>query len=219
MKKRISKLLIISCIAVLVGLFFTIFIYKPADVGLTAQEAAQKTGRIVLKTIHEEKVKGGEVIFFIKNNSDYEKADLAAGYVKKTIWGWKWIYGGGHGSINSMCSKNGFSAQFFPAVEGTPFPFYFGAITNSEIDKIKVVELQRNIISDAKISGSGDLRIWYIFTGNLKGSKFDIKAYSKEGKELSYINDDMYPYSADQKPMRQQSAAEYLKNKFGNIAK
>lgn len=211
--------MIISCIVVLTGLFFTIFIYKPADNGNTVQEAVQKTGRTVLKTIYKEKVKGGEVIFFIKNNLDYEKADLAAGYVKKTMWGWKWIYGGEHGSINSMCSKNGFSAQFFPAVEGTPFPFYFGAIINTKIEKIKVVELQRNIISEAIISGSGDLRVWYIFTGNLKGSKFDIKAYSKEGKELSFLNDDMSPYSADQKPMKQQSASEYLKDKFGDFMK
>lgn len=219
MRKRITKLLIILCIAVLFGLFLTIYVYKPADVGNTAQEATQKTGRIVLKTIHEEKVKDGEIIFFVKNNLDYKKADLAAGYVKKTIWGWKWIYGGEHGSISSMCSINGFSAQFLPAVEGTPFPFYFGAITNPKIEKIKVVELQRNIISDAKISGSGDLRVWYIFTRNLKGSKFDIKAYSKEGKELSFINDDISPYSTDQRPMQQQSAEEYLKNKFGDEVK
>jgi len=212
-------LLIILTIVILAGLYFAIYIYKPANVGNTAQEATQKTGRVVLKTIHEEKIKGGEIIFFIKNNLDYEKADLAAGYVKKTIWGWKWIYGGEHGSISSMCSNNGFSAQFFPAVEGTPFPFYFGAINNPEIENIKVVELQRNIISDAKISGSGNLRVWYIFTGDLKGSKFDIKAYSKESKELSIINDDISPYSSDQKPMKQQSATEYLKNRFGDSAK
>lgn len=108
MMKKITKLLIILC-AVLLGFYFTIYIYKPADVGNTAQEATQKTGRIVLKTIHEEKVKDGEIIFFVKNNLNYEKADLAAGYVKKTIWGWKWIYGGEHGSISSMCSNNGFS--------------------------------------------------------------------------------------------------------------
>lgn len=219
MKKKIINLMVITCIVVLIGLFFTIFIYKPADVGNTVQEAAQKSGRMVLKTIHEEKVKGGEVIFFIKNNLDYEKANLAAGYVKKTIWGWKWIYGGEHGSINSMCSKNGFSAQFFPATEGTPFPFYFGAITNTEVEKIKVIELQRNIISEAKISGGAELRVWYIFIGNLRGSKFEIKAYSKEGKELSFLDDDISPYSADQKPMKQQSASEYLKDKFGDSMK
>lgn len=218
MKIRISKFFIISCIALLLGLLFIIFIYRPEGVGSSPQEAVQKSGRVILKTIHEEKVKGGEVIFFT-NKSNYDKADIAAGYVKKTIWGWKWVYGGAHGSINAMCSKNGFSARFFPAVEDTPFPFYFGAITSPEIEKIKVVELQRNIVSDAKIAGSGDLRVWYIFTGNLKGSKFDIKAYSKEGKELSYINDDMYPYSADQKPLKQQSSEEYLKSKLGNFIK
>ncbi len=98
---------------------------------------------------------------------------------------------------------NGFSAQFFPPTEGTPFPLYFGAITNPQIDKIKVMELQRNITSEAEISGGGDLRVWHIFMGNMKGSKFSIKAYSKEGKELSFVNEDVSPYSADQKPMRQ----------------
>lgn len=219
MKKRLVKVLSISTIVILVGLYFTIFVYKPAGIGNTVQAAAQKTGRNVLRTIHEEKVKGGEVIFYIKNSLDYEKADIAAGYVEKTIWGWKWNYGGEHGGINTYCRENGFSAQFFPAVERTPFPFYFGAITNNKIEKIKVIELQRNIISEAKISGNGDLRVWHIFIGNLKGSKFTIKAYSKEGNELSFLDDDMSPYSADQKSMKQISASEFLKNKFGDIMK
>lgn len=171
--------------------------------GNTPQEAALKTRRTVLKTINEEKVQGGEILYFIKNSLDYKKADLAVGYIKKTIWGWKWEYGGEHGSISSTTKINGFSTQFFPAVKGTPFPLYFGAITNPRIDKIKVVEMQRNTTSDAEISGSGNLRVWHIFMRNLKGSKFSIKAYSKEGKELSSANEDVSPFSADQKPINQ----------------
>ena len=215
MKKKILKFYIMPCIVLLAGLLFIIYVYRPIGIGSSIQEAVQKSGRTVLKTLYEDKVSGGEVIFYIKNSLDYEKANIAAGYVKKTLWGWKWIYGGEHGSIKAMCGNNGFSAQYFPAVEGTPFPLYFGVITNKEIDKIKIIELQRNIISEARISGSGDLRVWYMYIGQLKGSKFCIKAYSKEGKELSFINDDMSPYSADQKPMKQISASEYLKQMFG----
>ncbi len=200
MKNRVVKLLGIPCAAILAVLFLTIFIYKPADIGNTPQEAALKTRRVVLKTISEEKVQGGEILYFIKNSLDYKKADLAAGYIKKTIWGWEWVWGGEHGGISSTTKINGFSTQFFPATKGTPFPLYFGAITNPQIDKIKVVELQRNITSEAEISGNGDLRVWHIFMGNLKGSKFSIKSYTKEGKELSYVNENVSPYSADQKP-------------------
>jgi len=218
MKKRIIKLIVILCITILIGLFFTIFIYKLADTVDTAQDAVQVSGRTILKVIYEDKVKGGEVIYFI-NSLDYDKARLAIGFVRKDLWGWKWIYGGDHGSINSYCKEKGFSALFLPAVEGTPFPIYHGAIIDPKIDKIKVTELQSNISNEAKIVGSGYLRIWFTYIGNLKGSKFNIKAYSKDGKELSVINDDMSPYSADQKPMKQQSVASYLKDlkeKFGD---
>lgn len=210
---------VILCIVASIGLFFTIFIYKPSDYSKTVQEAVQLSGRTVLKVIYEDKLKDGEVIYFIKNNLDYDKAQLGIGFVKKTLWGWKWVYGGEHGSINAYCKKDGFSAVFLPAVEGTPFPLYHGAIIDPRIDKIKVTELQRNISNEAKIVGSGELRIWYTYIGNLKGSKFNIKAYSKDGKELSSFNDDMSPYSADQKPIKQQSASEYLKDKFGDFIK
>lgn len=193
---------IIALVIILLCVFSTMLTYKSADVGGSAQEAVQKSGRNILETIHEEKVSSGEVIFFIKNSLDYGKGNLAVGYVKKTPLGWKWIYGGEHGSIISACYNNGFSAQFFPAVDGTPFPIYFGAIIDPRIDEVKVVEQQRNITSKAKIVVKGDLKVWYLFMNNLKGSKFSIKAYSK-GEEISVINDDVTPYSADQSPMKQ----------------
>jgi hypothetical protein len=219
MKKRTFKFIVILCIVILSGLVFTVFVYRPIGTGNTVQEAVQLSGRTVLKVIYEDKVKNGEVIYFIENDLDYDKAQLAIGFVRKTPWGWKWIYGGGHGSINSYCKENGFSAMFLPAVEGTPFPLYHGAIIDPEIDKIIVTELQGSNSNEAKIVGSGSLRVWYTYIGNLKGSKFNIKAYSKDGKEISAINDDMSPYSADQKPLKQQSASSYLKEKFGDSLK
>ncbi len=84
---------------------------------------------------------------------------------------------------------------------------YFGAITNPQIDKISVIENNRNIKMDAEISGSGDVRVWHMSMGKMKGSKFAIKAYSKEGTELSSVNDNTSPYTADQKPMKLQNAS------------
>ena len=207
MKKRVAKILFISVTAILIGFIFLINMFKPGDIGNTPQEATLKTGRKIVETIYEEKVQGGEILFYIKNSPDYNKAIIAAGYVKKTIWGWEWVSGGEHGSINSMTKSNGFSAQFFPATKGTPFPMYFGAITNPQIDKISVIENNRNIKMDAEISGSGDVRVWHMSMGKMKGSKFAIKAYSKEGTELSSVNDNTSPYTADQKPMKLQNAS------------
>jgi len=217
MRKRIFISLVILGVVISIGLIFTNFIYKPFDYSNTIQEAVEKSGRTILKVIYEDKLKDGEVIYFIKNSLDYDKAQLGIGYVRKSLWGWKWIYGGEHGSIKAYCDKNGFSAVFLPAVEGTPFPLYHGAIIDPSIDKIKVTELNGNSSNEAKIVGSSELRIWYTYIGNLKGSKFNIKAYSKDGKELTSINDDMSPYSADQKPMKQQSLSQYLKDKFKDI--
>ena len=191
MKNMAIKLAIVWCIFLSSGLFFTVSTCNLPRTGSSVQDAARKAGRTILKTIYEEQVKDGEIIFFLKNSLDYNKATLAAGYIKKTMSEWEWVCGGEHGTISSACRENGFSAQFFSRYAGTPFPLYFGAVTNPEIEKIRVTELKRNIVSEAKISGGSDLRVWYVFMGNLDGPHFNIKAYSKEGKELSFLNDDI----------------------------
>ncbi len=92
MKNRVVKFLGIPCAAILAVLFLAIFIYKPVDVGNTPQEATQKHERTVIETIAEEKVKGGEVIYYTKDSYDYEKAIFGAGYVKK-------LFGDGNGDM------------------------------------------------------------------------------------------------------------------------
>ena len=195
------KLLLIStvfCLGIIVCL--TLFVYKPRGTGNTIQEAITKSGRIPLKIISEENVKGGVIVFYIKNSLELKKAQLACGFVKETPWGWKWVYGGEHVSIESSCYKDGFSNQFFPNAEGTPFPLYFGAITNPNINQINVIEKKRNVEGKATIVNNDYVKIWYIYMDKFQGSKFDIIGLSSDGKEIEKSEQDVSPYMQNKSP-------------------
>jgi len=69
----------------------------PSNVtGKTIEQAIEKSGRRVEKVIYEEKIKGGEVVFYYQSNNAGTSSTMASGYVKKTLWGLEWVYGGGH---------------------------------------------------------------------------------------------------------------------------
>src|SRR4051794_1115505 len=133
MKRKLLLVVSVICLGIIIS--FTLFVYKPKGTGNTIEEAITKSGRIPLKIIKVDKVKSGAIVFFVKNSLDFKKAIVACGFVKKTIWGWNWVSGGEHGSIEFYSSKCGISSQYFPKTEGTPFPLYFGVITNPKIKR------------------------------------------------------------------------------------
>jgi len=58
--------------------------------GKTIEQAIEKSGRQVVKVIHEEKVKGGKVVFLNKSINGGKASTMASAYIKKTLWGWEW---------------------------------------------------------------------------------------------------------------------------------
>ncbi|EHQ89555.1 hypothetical protein [Desulfosporosinus youngiae] len=140
----------------------------------TVYGAIEKTGRRGSRVIYQEKVKGGVVVFTKRLTGDSNTID--AGYVKKGLFGWKWILGGGF---------SGHSGQYFQAVSGTPFPMLVGTIDNDQTTEIKVTDSEHRNSKDAKIVGTGDDRIWFVFVNESDGPAFEIDTLSDSGNVLN----------------------------------
>lgn len=191
MKKKLLVVISVICLGIVIGI--ALFINKPKGTGNTIAEAIIKSGRIPLKIIGVEKVNHGAIVFFIKNSLDFKKADVACGFVKKTIWGWNWVSGGEHGSIEFSSLNKGFSSQYFPNTEGTPFPLYFGVINNPEIKHIAVLESNSSFEPEAKIIKNDYINVWYIYMNKFKGSKFEIYGFAENYKIISREKVDISP--------------------------
>jgi hypothetical protein len=201
MKRKLILIFTMLCLGIFS--FVILFVYKPKVTENAIREAIQKSGRTPLKIIYQDKVKDGIVIFFTKNILDLKKADLACGFLRNTSSGWQWVIGGEHGGIKDFSNGKGFSYQYFPNTKGTPFPVYFGAITNPNINQIKLIEQKRNIVIKTNIIKNDYVDIWYVYMNKYQGSKFYIIGYSADGKEVGKVQADISPYSAEQKPMKQ----------------
>jgi len=140
----------------------------------TVDGAIEKTGRRGSQVIYQEKVNGGIVVFTKRLTGKNYTID--AGYLKKGLLGWKWIWGGGF---------SGYSGQYFQAVSGTPFPMLVGAIDNDQTTEIRVTDSERRNSKEAKIVGTGDDRIWFAFVNESDGPTFEIDTLSGASKVLN----------------------------------
>jgi hypothetical protein len=143
----------------------------------TIEGAIEKTGRRGNKVIYQEKVNGGVVVFTKRITGNANTID--AGYVKKGLLGWKWIWGGGF---------SGYSGQYFQAVSGTPFPMLIGDINNEQTAAVKIIDTEHKNSKETKIVGSGNDRVWFTFLDKSDGPAFEIITYSNSGNVLDTKN-------------------------------
>lgn len=104
--------------------------------------------------------------------------------------------------MRAAAKKFGVSYDYYPSIEKTPFPIYFGIIGNPDIKEVKIVEKKRNIEGKAKIINAKDIRIWLIYMDKFEGSEFEIIGLSADGRELTKIEDDISPYYAEKNPSK-----------------
>lgn len=165
----------------------------------TVEDVLAKGNKLPINIIHEEKTDKGVIVFYNHPRKD----DLGACFIKKKMIGWKYVYGGVQGGLKISMDEYGMSWSYFPNVYETPFPLYYGIIGNTDIKQVKIVENKRKIEREAKIINAGDTRIWLIYMNRFEGSEFEIIGVSSDGKEISKVKEDISPYSAEQKPMKQ----------------
>lgn len=178
--KRTQQSIIAAIIVIILGgivIYPSLFREKEK----TIEEAVEKSGRDIVKVIHEERLKDGVVVFFYKGINGGRDHTMAAGYVKKTFGGWEWVYGGEHSEPGQSIT-----AQYFPYTRDasleTPFPLAFGEITNPKIVKIRLQTENWKGQKEARIVEDETTKIWYVFLSRSEGYVTKVIGYSESGE-------------------------------------
>lgn len=164
----------------------------------SAEEAIKLSSSKPTSIIHEEKTNRGSIVFYETLGED----SLSTAFVRKSLGRYKVVYDGVQGDISLVAKKFGLSNMYFPTIEKTSLPIYFGLIGNPEIDQVKIMEKGRNVEGQAKIIEAEGKKIWLVYMNRFQGSDFDIVGLSSDGKEIVKIDGDISPYYADQKPFK-----------------
>jgi hypothetical protein len=188
-----KKVILIVSVLIVVSMFFML---RSNGSSKTIEEAINPFGTNQVNIIHEEKNDKGSIVFSYNSSDD----SLSTVVVRKTIGGYKAVYSGVHGDIKMVSEMFGLSNIYFPAIEKTELPVYFGLIGDPDISKVKIIEKKRNAEGEAKIINANGTRIWLIYMNQFEGSDFDIIGLSKDNKELVKIDGNISPYYAEQKP-------------------
>jgi len=162
-----KKVILIVLVLIISSMFLAI---KFNGCGKTIEEAINTLNLKPVSIIHEEK-NDKEIIVFSYTSSGN---GLYTAVLRKGITGYKTIYSGIQADIKFVSEKFGMSHTYFPNIEKTALPIYFGLIGNSDISKVKIIEKKRNIESQAKIINANGTRIWLVYMNKFEGSDFDI---------------------------------------------
>jgi hypothetical protein len=194
MKKRVVFIVLAIMMISLISVFLVIKFSKGAK---TIEEVIITSGSKPISIIYEEKTDKGSIVFSNTVGGD----GLYTAIVRKNIFGYKAVYSGVQ-EAKFMANKFGLSYCYFPNVEKTSLPIYFGIIGNPDISKVKIVEKKRNIEGQAKVINANGTRIWLIYMNKFQGSDFEIIGLSSDGKELTKTEGDISPYYVEQKPFK-----------------
>ncbi|WP_340017089.1 hypothetical protein [Paenibacillus sp. FSL K6-1318] len=140
--------------------------------------------------IHQEAVDGGMILFTHKKGRE-NISNLQVEYVRKNIFGWKWVWGGGYSVSEATEGEFALDYMSIPILDqvSTPFPMLFGNIQDSSIKRISV-ETQENgtvIASEAKlVEVSHGHLIWYIYLPPSAAIPYIIKGFNEEGKLITH---------------------------------
>lgn len=191
MKKRIT-----------LSIIFLVILVGGINIGIktqatTLEEALNFSSSAPMEVIHEEKLEEGSLFFCFNEKDD----TIYTAFIKKTMNGYKNLYSGVEGDATYAADRLDFTETYFPAIEGTSLPVYFGLIGNDEIKEIKVKELHSNEVGESvKIIDTPVGRIWLQPMTEYSGSKFEIQAFSEEGQLIKQIETSIVPWAADDEP-------------------
>lgn len=159
-----------------------IYLLPSKATGKTIEEAIEKSGRQIVKVIHQEKVTGGEVVFFNKSINGGKDYTIAAGYIKKTLWGWEWVIGG-EGSHAGP--EQPITEQYFPSLKDSPLPLAFGEISDSQIVRVSIQTDKGTPDRETSIVENGTTRIWFVFLNPSDGPLTKVVGLGQSGQILA----------------------------------
>lgn len=158
--------------------------------GKTPEEAVFRGNVTPYRVIHQEPVDEGVIIFM--NRPEKENTNnLQVEYVRKTLFGWKWVWGGGFGT--TTVTNSALSYMSMPKLNkvSTPFPMIFGNVLDSSIKSI-TAEIKESGVHKAKlIKIDSEKTIWFVFLPSSAAPPFEIKGFNQEGELIAdkIIND------------------------------
>ncbi|WP_336787560.1 hypothetical protein [Paenibacillus sp. MMO-177] len=153
--------------------------------GDTPEEAVRKfRNEARTHIIYREPVAGGTLLFN-KLNGQKEGNNLGIEFVRKTLLGWKWVYGGNYSYSAATDQNEALNFMSIPKYKGIkgPFPIIFGQLANSAVASVNVTvggeaagEYHAKIISEGV-----QQRIWYAILPVKADKPYKIEALDGEG--------------------------------------
>ncbi|WP_020616483.1 hypothetical protein [Paenibacillus daejeonensis] len=202
MKRPIYLIALIALILIAVVVYQLYYIYTKSSP--TPMAAIGEVRPDLGPIIHEVETDQGKIIFFVTGPSD--QAAIQAEYVKKTLFGWEWGFGGGHTVPDKIIEYNDLSAwshQYFHSTSGTPFespfPMLFGILNDETIDGVQIKSKTTGDVFDTTVITPDPYskRLWYRLLDDEQGEQFTITAYTKDTIYSTREIDEQIPSSAD----------------------
>lgn len=196
MKKKVILIFFVPILVIISAICILNFRSAARDIN----QAVNRPGSVPVNIIYEQKVSKGSMAFCI--TSDGNSKGLVTAAVKKNIFGYRVIYSGIQGDIKTTIDKVGLTDSYFPSINKLAAPMFYGIIGNPEIKKVKIIEKKRNIEAEAEIIEASGYRLWLINMEKFQGSKFDIIGLTADDKEVSHRQDNISPWTVEQKPFK-----------------
>ncbi|MBS4538920.1 hypothetical protein GOQ27_10615 [Clostridium sp. D2Q-11] len=176
-------MLLISVVSILKDNGMIISSYK------TLEEALNRS-KEEINVIHKENTDKGAIVFFNDNKDD---KDLQVHYMKKTIFGrWQYVYGGVFGDPNDTAYRlGGVHASSFPMIRNTPFPMFQGVVNHPDIEKIKIIDVERDKEYDTKIVRTDSFTLWFNYEDDFKTGEYEIIGLSKYDNPIITLKTDV----------------------------
>ncbi|PYE42130.1 hypothetical protein HUB98_01155 [Paenibacillus barcinonensis] len=161
-------------------------------IGSTPEDAVKRfRGTSVnVRVLHQEPVDGGMILFIERTNSG-ASSNLQLEYVRKTLFGWKWVWGGGYGTSVIDPSEYALHYMNMPELEGveTPFPMVFGTIEHAGVSRVTA----ENQLHSDDAKGETEAKIvkidiekliWLAMLPVSENETYTIKVYDEAGKQV-----------------------------------
>jgi len=153
--------------------------------GKSPEDAVEQfRGPSTMQVIHQEPVKGGTLVFMNRYGQE-DTSNLQIEYVRKTWFGWKWVWGGGFGMSKSPQSVLNYMSIPRPDHISDTFPIVFGNILDPSVKSIAIKNKDGDHY-DAELAavGSGE-RIWFAFLLSSAFTPFNIEAFDEQGELIA----------------------------------
>lgn len=153
--------------------------------GKSPEDAVEQfRGPSTMQVIHQEPVQGGALVFMNRYGQE-DSSNLQIEYVRKTWFGWKWVWGGGFGMSKSPQSVLNYMSIPRPDHISDTFPIVFGNILDPSVASIAIQSKGGNHYNTQLAAVSSEKRIWFAFLPSSAFTPFDIEAFDEQGELIA----------------------------------